>query len=449
MRLSRKKLFAIFILAVLARLALFAVFVNQKGSFDFILGPQDTGSFINDARNLYSGNGFSDAAAPPFLPDGIRVPVVPAILGLFGNNFGWYVISQILAASFTCVFLADLGARFFGQKAGLLSGLLLALDPLVIFHSLEILSETWFSFFLVLAVWWLAKFWEGGSAAYRWLIAAAAVLGAATLARPVGIVIFLAFVLALLFADPNPWLKRLRNVMIFTAVVGAVVSPWLIRNHATFGTWGLSYIPAYNWYHFNARVFYAKIHNIPKAEAKIIFNAREEEERAKQNFNNGFQMQGFYLRQAKAAVSEAPGKYLVFHGLNTAAVFFTGTLDGLKKALNADYRDVDLTSYVWRGWEGLKDLYRDYPGELAAKLLLLLSYLVVFCGFLLAFPQREVRRRFVFLAGLVFLLAATTGAVAEGRFRVPVEPFIILLFVYSASVVYSVVNPRFSRTSRV
>lgn len=431
----------IFCLAVLIRLTLFGVFAQRAGSFDFILGPQDTYGFINDGRNLYSGHGFSDVASPPFTPDGVRVPVVGIILGLFGTHYGWYVILQIVIASLTCVLLADLGARFFGRKIGLWAGGLLAFDPLVVFHSQQILSETWFAFFLVIAVWLLARFWEGGKRSLPWLAGSAAALGVATLTRPVGMVLLLFFLLALCFAAGIAWRRRLLNVLVFGAIVAVVVSPWLWRNHTTFGVWGLSYIPAYNWYHFNARVFYAKLNNISKDEAKSLFNAKAAAERESRQISNEFQMQDFYVREAQAVIGKAPAKYLVFHGLNTAAVLFAGTFDDLQKALDPTFKDVDVTSYVWGGWPGIKKLARDHPGLFAEKSGLLVCYLVVLCGFLLSFREREMSRRFVFLAVLALLLAATTGAVAEGRFRVPAEPFIVLLLVQSFAILIKAAFP--------
>jgi len=449
MGLDKKKLLAIFFLALIVRLILFAVLVDKTGTFNLTLGPQDTQGFINDARNLYSGNGFSDVAAPPFTPDGVRVPVVALILGLFGRYYGLYVILQILAASFTCVLLADLGARAFSARAGFWAGVVLALDPLVIFHSQVILSETWFAFFLVLAVWLFIRFWEEKDGVYRWLTASAFVLGVATLTRPVGAALFMVFILALLFFSKTAMRARVKHVVIFTAVVAAVISPWLVRNHTTFDAWSLSYIPAYNWYHFNARVFYSNQQGISKGEAKSLFYQRAEEERLRQGFGNEFQMRDFYLREARQVISASPGGYLIFHGLNTSAVLLTGTFDDLNKVLDENYRDLNITSQVLRGWDGIKQLAVKNPANLAEKAFLLLCYLVILCGFLLTFSKREVWKRFVFLAVLAFLLAATTGAVAEGRFRVPAEPFLILLFVQSVSEVYRAMNLSLQERSRV
>ncbi|MDP2933685.1 MAG: glycosyltransferase family 39 protein [bacterium] len=430
-----KRIIAIFLIAIAVRLAFFVAFAWHEETFNLTLGPQDTAGFINDAKNLFSGHGFSDRGMPPFDPDGIRVPLVPVILGLFGANFGLYVIFQILVASFSAVLVSLVGREVFGAKAGFVAALLLAIDPFSAYHSIVILSETWFTFLVMAALYCLARFFRSAPGRvltdWRWLVAGGIVGGLVALTRPTGMVI--AGVLALiLFLNFNlSFRRRLLWGMIFILLAAAVVSPWLWRNHDRFGVAGLSYIPAYNWYYFNARVFYARKHNIGNAQAESLFRSWEREEQKINGEKNGFAMQPFYLQKTWEVISPYWPQYLVFHGLNTAAVFLGSSFDDIQKGWTKSSNDVNLTSLLLQGPKGWLEVAKDYPQLLAAKVTGALLYFFVLLN--IAFAAKARRQVFwlAVLSALALALALTTGAAAEPRFRVPVQPLVLLLFGFS------------------
>jgi len=430
-----KRIIAIFFIAIAIRLAFFVAFAWHEGTFNLTLGPQDTAGFINDAENLFSGHGFSDRSAPPFDPDGIRVPLVPVILGLFGANFGLYIFFQILVASFSAVLVFLAGREFFGAKAGFVAALLLAIDPLSAYHSIVILSETWFTFLVLASLYCLARFFRVTSGrvleGWRWLVAGGIVCGLVTLTRPTGMVI--AGVLALsLFLNFNlSFRRRLLWGMIFILLAAAVVSPWLWRNHNRFGVTGLSYIPAYNWYYFNARVFYARKLNIGNEQAKSLFRSWEQEEQKTNGEKNGFQMQPFYLQKTWEVISPHLPQYLVFHGLNTAAVFLGSAFDDIQKGWTKSSNDVNLTSLLLQGPKGWLEVAKDYPQLLAMKAAGVLLYFFILLNITFAAKSRRQVFWLAVLSALALALALTTGAAAEPRFRVPVQPLVLLLFGFS------------------
>ena len=434
----RKKILVIFVLALVVRLAFFVAFAVHEGSFNFWVGSQDSHSFINEAVNVYAGRGFSAQEQEPFAPDGIRTPVVPLILGLFVPYFGIYVLLQIVAASLSVVLLYKIGDQLFGSKIAFWAAIIFALDPLSAFHSLTILSETWFTFFFLIGTWFFVRFWkQAAESHWKLLVLSAVFLGVTTLTRPVGIVPAFLFGLAVLLFKKLDARQRIAAALTFLAVFSLTISPWLVRNYQAFGKVGLSYIPAYNWYHFNARMIYAQQEGISKEEAKAEFRKWESAEIEKNPDSNGFTLQSFYFKKALEVIKRSPLLYLFYHGVNFSAVYLSTGKEDIVKAWTKKSDNINFTAYVMRGWSGLRDLARDYPAALAGKLVLVLFYGVILAGFILSVYKRRRWQSFLFLLAATLIFGITTGAVAEPRFRVPVQGFIILMFVYSTVLIFN------------
>ena len=207
------------------------------------------------AVNVASGLGFWEDTNP-FFPQQVlhawQAPVYPlslaAIYFVLGQKLLFARLFGIVISTATVYVTYDLAARVFeDQRAALASGLLLALYPGFLTNAHLLLSETLFSFCVMLAFDLVARGTPDQTlqlpATFRetWYAAAAGtVWGLATLTR--GITLYFAPILALWIVwnrPPThvPRLPILRSVIagcVFLVMTAAVIAPWTIRNYAVF-----------------------------------------------------------------------------------------------------------------------------------------------------------------------------------------------------------------------
>jgi len=428
-----RKLWTIIALALVVKLTVFAAFAWHIGKWDFILGSTDTFAYRQLGENIFAGNGFSEDTAQPYTPSAGRPPLYPFILGLFGNNIAWFLILQLIVSAASIGLLYEIGKHIFDEKTAFWSAVITTFSPLLIFSGISVLTETWFVFWLLLSLYLLSRFFE--SQRNSFLVYSAIALGLGTLTRTVGSLFPLVVIIAILFLFDARWKKRLAAVGIFLVVFLAVLAPWVYRNYQVFGGVGLSSIPAYNLYFYNARVFFQEKNGLDNDVAKEIFRQRERDYRAGNPETNEILIQGFYKDEFfKVVKQDLPG-YAKFHLINSAAVFFSSEFDGLLGAWGKQVKDVSVTSYLGEGLSGLTGLIQDNPGLAVYLVASLAFYGVIGIGFFLSITKKQKPRYFTWLILVILYFAVTTGAVAEPRFRVPAEPFIILLFVYSIGLI--------------
>ena len=200
--------------------------------------PQDTPDYDEIAANLISGDGFvSRENWFGYDMRSWRAPLYPIFLavvyGLFGHSHLAVQLLQCGVGAATAVLVYRCASLIRPAMAGGVGLLSIAYGPLVGVSS-EVMTETWFVFWVVLAVYLLLRVLlvEGSNRRLSW--AAGAVVGMAALTRPEGIMIWAAFGITAI------WQLRRRGAVLAwwtgVALVLAVL-PWSIRNyvmHASF-----------------------------------------------------------------------------------------------------------------------------------------------------------------------------------------------------------------------
>jgi len=241
------------------------------------------------AVNLVSGHGFSLYPSPPFIPDCFRTPAFPMLLALLYKIFGcsplWGILANDLLAAATALALyLILKNRW--PRGALIAGLLYAFNPLSLIYCQELMTETFFTFSLVLAIILLfrpaAKFaWKRRTGpkrppilliekerAFGWLFALGGglCLGIAALTRPVGLylpILILPFV-------GRRWPMAALGFL-------CAVSPWFIRNWAIYGFPFFSTVGWVNMAYYNAAAVVSAERGITLRQADIvIFNEASE-----------------------------------------------------------------------------------------------------------------------------------------------------------------------------
>lgn len=213
---------------------------------------QDTADYDEIARNLLNGEGF--VARENWFGYELRswrAPLYPFFLagvyGLFGYSHLAVRLIQVLIGAATAALVYGLGRKTHPPSAAV-AGLAAAVYGPLVASANEVMSETLFTFCLVLAVYLLsagggagdAQRTADGSGGWRdgiRLLAGGVAVGVAALARPMGLILW---PVAALWAARSretvrsrPWA---RHLLWLSLGVGVALTPWTVRNWQVHGT---------------------------------------------------------------------------------------------------------------------------------------------------------------------------------------------------------------------
>jgi 4-amino-4-deoxy-L-arabinose transferase-like glycosyltransferase len=219
----KARLWWLFALALALRLA----YVLQE----YPVPPQDTPDYDEIALNLLRGEGFvARQNWFGFEMRSWRAPFYPfflaAVYGVCGHSHLAVEVVQAAVGATTVVLLCGLGLRLW-PAAALPAGIFAAVYGPLVVSAGEVMSEVWFTFWLVLAAYLLSA-----PGSRRALLGGGAAIGLAALTRPVGLLLWPAFILAEWSARRGAGLRR--GLWVGLAL-GATLLPWTARNYLVHG----------------------------------------------------------------------------------------------------------------------------------------------------------------------------------------------------------------------
>ncbi len=316
-------------------------------------------------------------------------PAFPAFLGavyaLFGHSYAAAKIALSVLGALTCVLIVLIGKRVFAERVGWIAGGIAALYPFLVFYTGFLLVETLFVFLLTLALYLLVRMRQ--APALRWGLLAGFVLGLASLTRSTAALmpVMIFGWVWVEFGSP----KRAAVVAGTTALAMTVVLlAGTLRSHQAAGT--AMPLPSCTWVTLYG-AHNEKIMNDPDAIGGWIVPESMDPE--------GYRDAYFaFLRQ-----------YLVHQPLEFLALEF----HKLKRFWNVFPRTNVLADSAARNRDGLISLF-------SYGLLLPLSLL----GVSLAF--RSGFRPWLLVGWVLYFCAVTLITLGNTRYRLPVEPVIIL-----------------------
>ncbi len=143
--------------------------------------------------NLAKGHGFTIAGGETLFQIGnVRMPLFPLALSIFYRLFGTgFIVSKIPSLIFgllTIPLVYFLAEEIFNREAAIFSALLISVNTLFSFYSTEIMSESIYTFFLLLFVYFLIS-----SKDIKYAKMAGAAAGLSYLTKMTGITGFLDF----------------------------------------------------------------------------------------------------------------------------------------------------------------------------------------------------------------------------------------------------------------
>ncbi|MDD2900985.1 MAG: glycosyltransferase family 39 protein [Syntrophales bacterium] len=239
---------------------------DSKGYIALAKELSSHGRFVNSLEGTLYGR--------PHTPEIVRTPGYPLFLipGIWLGNLELVTIFlQIILCCLTVFYTYKLSLILFNNIfAALTSAALVAIDPMSIFFTIYILSETLFAFLIIVFVYYYVTYIN--SRELKYLIIASISLVISIFVRPIGY--YLTFLLALGFivfkiCTRKFDLKVFVHTCIFLLIVIIPVSAWQVRNYVTAQYPGFSAISECSIYFHNAAAVLAKKMNTSYTDLQV------------------------------------------------------------------------------------------------------------------------------------------------------------------------------------
>ena len=269
--MNKKSFILLFSLSLAIRLILLLLIYDQPIKY---YSGSDAYNYENIAENLIQHGVFSGETQPPLLPNIYRTPVYPYyITGVFlltGNSVFAVILIQLLVGSFTSALMLVLAENLqLARQIGWTAGLCLALDPLVVFTTYQMIPETIFIGSLALAFVLLTLYFRRRK--LSWLLGSAMVFAFTSLTRPINQ--FLPFALLPLFfivMEKREWHQASKNALLFLALSVLITYSWAFQNYYETGLFSLSAIGDYNLLYYRAQEVIIEEQELSEDEARAI-----------------------------------------------------------------------------------------------------------------------------------------------------------------------------------
>lgn len=455
----------VFTLELLFLVGVGALLHPYGGTIWLLVQKQDAAEYYSLAQSLLADGQFLLHSFP--VPEQFRTIGYPAIIATVfaltggseyvpgsvlptpGDSFyislGFLCLLGAATSAITYAIALSLGLR---RHFAVISGILFGLSPAVMFLPVSGMgSDMVFVFLFAVALYLLIQLPDRRPWLYAVVIGA--VMGYATLTRPVGQYFALLLILAIPFFADARWLPKSRRAFLLTgtALIAflVVISPWLIRNYRVAGHFAISSIPPYSFYNYNIPQFRAfhdgtsEANEQKKLEAYlgnpsgITYRSFLYTDRINE-YNAQFIKENFF-------------PYAVFHTIKTIPFFLGSGIDvsyaviaiETKWQLNIPFLphvDENLSNLVYSGnyVAVVKNLLRYWPATLERLVWAGLFFLTLLSPFL----ARQQRTQKFFILGILFIgmTAIMASPVVQPRYRIPVEPIIWVSALYAAHELY-------------
>ncbi len=391
-----KKIILLFLFALLIRIGYVAFYPPLP-----IDG--DAGAYLDLGINLFEGNGYAR--------DGVeetrRAPGYPFFLTslflLFGKNLLFVKLLQALISTLTVVLIYSFARKLFNRKVAACSGLLASFYFPFVFYSGLILTETLYTFLLIVGFYILFSFKKTSA------IISGIFFGFAALIRTESLLIVL-FVLFAIFLSTNNKKKVLITGCLVLLFLFLIISPWSIRNYTLYNQfflvntqYGLDLVMATH------SAFDYKLDTLSLPENLLASEELTPVEQAR-----------FYSNLAKKTLVESPFFYLK----NSVRRFFKFWLGSHTVALNG-FTESFSQSFKQKHYF----VFFTKVSLIISNTLLILLGLIGFIKFLRDEKFNGFQKA-LFISPIVSKVLIHTFTIGVSRFQIPIMPFVLMLAGY-------------------
>lgn len=455
----------LFTVTVALRLVAFSVFSDIADTYG-VLGRypiigNDSGGYIATARVLLAEGRFASFGEEE--PQSYLMPIYPVFLAgvlTVTRDARWVVLLQAILAGFSAVFIWKIGSAV-SHRVGVGAALLFAADPVGIFYSTTILTETLFIFLLFFSIYMYVRYFDGY---IGWYFLIGIVLGIATLTRPTALVVLpvLAAVMWLypptfqnarpqiLSAGFNPLREggrmysknHIRRVVacVFVMTVGffIIVFPWMLRNKVLFDSWSLTAVATTQWFQQSAPLYYAYKQHVSHAEAYEVFRVRLMEINPHKSDEGTLHNTPYMGRVVREFLLEDPFGYAYFHAIKTLPFFFSDGLRDIGRRMGfVEVNQPNIGNLLLA--RDMRGLWNALAHNSLSSVLLLVGasiWFIIIIGMMISIAGLRVSSQTgAYIIALCLLIILVTALIAGGpnasaRYRFSVSPFMFIAAVY-------------------
>ena len=431
------------------------------------LDISDAETYFRVGKNLIKYGGFFyNPATMDFFAEMPLFPLFVSIFYFIIPKIWFVIIAQNFIAVLSVIVVFNLGKDIFNKKIAWLAAVIFIIDSQRLYFANQAMSETLFTFFNLLMALFLVKFEMLGRKKH--LVLGAFFLGLSVLTRPTTqyFILFLVGYLAIRGLLNKSFKKYFFYAFLIFLVYGATIAPWLIRNKIHFGQIKSTSVGEFNLYAAYAVYFleykykgqisegdlylFTKGKFIRDVERGVFEGKAEPVEyeytptAMKEALRSGAvpippqynyynpKYGGYYLKEflkiisidyfaaAKLYIKESI-KFLIDSGFSKSLARMTKNIDLPPKLFYP---------YLWWG----------------ERIFWASTYLTIFSGL---FMSRQHLKNKIKPISLIFLIifyftaiSAFTNPGEFPRYRLPIAPFIYLLFSYSIFAIIDILKTR-------
>lgn len=431
----RNQITLVFIIAFLIRIgySVLIQFLNPESIYLF-----DSWGYLHIAANLFDYGTYSQMTTEPFTADSTRTPFYPAyiyvfhILQLHGE---WIVYLQALVGAGTAAIASQCAMIIKRNRtASFFVGLMVAFDIPSILLSNSVMTETWFTFFLTLAVFYFIKSVKYDEPKQRILTMLCIVLAAYT--RPSAIYLILLFPLMLLVFNQQGLKYELMQAGKLILLGLLLVSPWIYRNQVTFEAPFFSSIAETNFLFHTASNIQAKVQNTSRREQEYNYrnNAPLKDLAFEYNPHVIPIFQKFARTEVIRVINEHPSVASQIFLKSWIGFFIKPIRSPISNQINlnnsANSKPLTLVESNDSYWTSfMKALKEGAPLETGLLLFQILTLLILYCAILLSIPiwlKVDTKVGLMFLVIILYFSITSSTTDLDARFRVPVVPLLAL-----------------------
>jgi len=374
----------------------------------------------------------------------LRTPGFPAFIALIYSIFGikpWIVFLVQIPMSVISVYLVyKISNIHFSDKVSLTAAFLLAIDPLQIISPFNLFSEVIFIPFLLSSIYFFLLSYEKQN--LKNLILSAIALGLTIYIRPIAIYLPIVLSVIILFTKREKWRVLLKQSVLYILTVFLVLSPWFTRNLILFDKFEFSIAGGYNMlYVYAAAIIYDRDNG--SIDDAILEVARRVDERAGGPVENPFELEKLQAEIAAEIIKENPGVFLLNHLTGSINLYYSFSTFRIATMLGADDHLMNAKFY---GTNNLTQLRAFVEGKsflslfvtFFSAILFTFEYMFAAIGALYLLKKRHLLILSVLIGTIIYQTALVGVLGNNARFKLPIEPFYLILTAYGIQQIYTI-----------
>lgn len=383
--------------------------------------------YMTLAENMVGQGTFSQSYSAPFTPDLQRTPGYPIFLVMLFRSVPLILIVQHLLVLATGWLIWRILKLYVNEEKAKIGAFLYLLQPYPIIFASMVLSETLFIFFLVAALFYYLRYFQ--STHRKDLLAYALLAVAATYIRPIGLPLYLlALIPALIKGLRTP--KRDYVAALTLTLALTLFLPWVLRNQQHSGRFTFNVMGDMGLLHGRLGGLEAWRKG-QGADEHALYMAGDSIAAA----TDGLPSLREYYADRQSHETELYRKGLF--GL-TLSHFLSHPVDATLFQLG---NIGVMLGGVGHGWAGALTLNK--PASLGSAGLQLLLNLCMYLGFLLALwhVRRWDAGMWINFCCVISVLLISAAAWADGRYRVVIDPVLVVIALRATEWWPRLVNP--------